>query len=273
MAEATRRRDWAARRAADGRPSRAPASTTRAYRTKVRRIVWGHVIVRAEGDGRVRSATIAPAGPDWAPAGAERTFEVDAVCTAYGFLPVGRPGPRARLRARRRRRRPRRGHADLGPRACSWRARRRASAAPTSPWSRASSRAAWPPPRPRAGATARRAAGARPRPAARGARRARGCAGLRRASSADLFDPRPGLLALADAGHDAVPLRGRDRGRGRRRGGGSGATTLAALKVVTRCGQGPCQGRICERLVAARLSRSPSASAPARRSGRFRSVC
>ena len=32
-----------------------------------------------------------------------------------------------------------------------------------------------------------------------------------------------------------------------------GATTLSALKVVTRCGQGPCQGRVCERLVAARV--------------------
>src|SRR5262249_40106543 len=57
------------------------------YRTKVRKIEWGHVIVRAEGTDRVRSATIAEAGPDWAPTGTERTFEIDAVCTAYGFLP------------------------------------------------------------------------------------------------------------------------------------------------------------------------------------------
>ena len=41
-----------------------------------------------------------------------------------------------------------------------------------------------------------------------------------------------------------------------------GATTMSALKVVTRCGQGPCQGRTCERLVAARLPE------PARFSGR-----
>ena len=33
------------------------------------------------------SATIARCGPDWAPTGGERTFAVDAVCTAYGFLP------------------------------------------------------------------------------------------------------------------------------------------------------------------------------------------
>ena len=33
------------------------------YRTRVRRIAWGHVIVRAEGDERVRSATIARGRP------------------------------------------------------------------------------------------------------------------------------------------------------------------------------------------------------------------
>ena len=53
----------------------------------MRKIVWGHVIVRAEGDERVRTATIAEADPTGRRAAAERTFEVDAVCTAYGFLP------------------------------------------------------------------------------------------------------------------------------------------------------------------------------------------
>jgi thioredoxin reductase len=86
VAEATRRREWM------GVGPRMAAHPQRLveyakYRTKVRRIVWGHVIVRAEGDGRVQRATIAEAGPDWAPTGAERSFEVDAVCTAYGFLP------------------------------------------------------------------------------------------------------------------------------------------------------------------------------------------
>ncbi|HEY6888245.1 MAG TPA: FAD-dependent oxidoreductase, partial [Solirubrobacter sp.] len=86
VAEATRRREWV------GVGPRMAAHPARLvdyakYRTRVRKIVWGHVIVRAAGEGRVRSATIAEAGPDWAPAGAETTFEVDAVCTAYGFLP------------------------------------------------------------------------------------------------------------------------------------------------------------------------------------------
>jgi hypothetical protein len=45
-----------------------------------------------------------------------------------------------------------------------------------------------------------------------------------------------------------------------------GAATLSALKVVTRCGQGPCQGRVCERLVAARVPEPErfSARAPIR---------
>ena len=45
-----------------------------------------------------------------------------------------------------------------------------------------------------------------------------------------------------------------------------GATTMSALKIVTRCGQGPCQGRVCERLVCARLPEPErfSARAPIR---------
>ena len=86
VAEATRRRDWAR---VGPRMSAHPDRLRdyARYRTKVRRIEWGHVLVRAEGNGRVESATIANCGPDWAPTGGERTFAVDAVCTAYGFLP------------------------------------------------------------------------------------------------------------------------------------------------------------------------------------------
>src|SRR4051794_39194695 len=86
VAEATRRRDWL-RAGPRMLPHARRLADYARYRAKVRRIAWGQVIVRAEGDGRVESATLAAAGPDWAPAGAERTFAVDAVCTAYGFLP------------------------------------------------------------------------------------------------------------------------------------------------------------------------------------------
>ena len=57
----------AARRTADGGVSR-PARRLRPLPHEgAERIAWGHVIVRAEGDGEVRSATIAEAGADWAP--------------------------------------------------------------------------------------------------------------------------------------------------------------------------------------------------------------
>ena len=86
VAEATRRRDWVrVGPRMSAHPDRLRDYVS--YRTKVRRIEWGHVLVRAEGNGRVESATIARCGPDWAPTGGERTFAVDAVCTAYGFLP------------------------------------------------------------------------------------------------------------------------------------------------------------------------------------------
>jgi hypothetical protein len=41
---------------------------------------------------------------------------------------------------------------------------------------------------------------------------------------------------------------------------------MSALKIVTRCGQGPCQGRVCERLVCERLDEPErfSARAPIR---------
>ena len=219
VAEATRRRDWL--RAGPRMASHPGRLVDYArYRTQVRKVAWGHVIVRAEGDGRVRSATIAAAGADWAPSGRERTFEVDAVCTAYGFLPVRRARPRARLRAARA---TRVAHDDdmrtsvpgvfvAGEAAGDRRRRPRAG-------------------RGRAGGLRRRRGGGRARSAngARAERRCRGDLGpLRRrraklagfaAILSDLFDPRPGLLGARAAGHRPVPLRGRHRRRGRRGGG------------------------------------------------------
>ena len=183
------------------------------YRTKVRRIEWGHVLVRAEGNGRVESATIARCGPDWAPAGGERTFAVDAVCTAYGFLPsvdlaralgcelrgdavahdddmaTSVPGVFVAGEASGV------GGADLavvegelaGWMAAAHAARRQRPRARRSPT----------PVSPRCG-PAREARGLRRHP--------------RRA-----LRPAPRPAHARPAGHDPVPLRGRDRGRGRRR--------------------------------------------------------
>jgi thioredoxin reductase len=51
-------------------------------------VLHGRALVRAEGDGRVQRATLAKIGPDGrALPGSERTYEVDAVCVGFGFLP------------------------------------------------------------------------------------------------------------------------------------------------------------------------------------------
>ena len=252
VAEATRRRDWLR---AGPRMAAHPGRLVEyaRYRTKVRRIAWGHVIVRAEGDDRVRSATIAAAGPDWAPERPRAHLRGRRGLHRLRLPPVRRPRPRARLRAARRRRRPRRRHARRPCPACSSPARRPASAAPTSRWSRASWRATL-----RRRATPARGAGERrrplpsnardrrPRSAAPPAREARGLRGrssptssTRARACSTLATPDTILCRCEDVTAGAVDA-----------AVAGGATTMSALKIVTRCGQGPCQGRTCERLVA-----------------------
>jgi thioredoxin reductase len=51
-------------------------------------LLYTHAVVAAEGDGRVERATVARLDDGGVPtAGTERTFEVDAVCSGFGFLP------------------------------------------------------------------------------------------------------------------------------------------------------------------------------------------
>jgi NADPH-dependent 2,4-dienoyl-CoA reductase/sulfur reductase-like enzyme len=51
-------------------------------------IYYRHALIRAEGDEKVRRATIAAVAADGGiEAGTERDFEVDAICMGYGFLP------------------------------------------------------------------------------------------------------------------------------------------------------------------------------------------
>lgn len=54
-------------------------------------LCYGHVLTRIEGDGRVERAAIAPIDADGG-LGAERWFEVDSVCSGYGFLPQSEIG-------------------------------------------------------------------------------------------------------------------------------------------------------------------------------------
>jgi NADPH-dependent 2,4-dienoyl-CoA reductase/sulfur reductase-like enzyme len=250
VAEATRRRDWLR---AGPRMAAYPARLAdyARYRTRVLRIAWGHVIVRVEGDERVRSATIAEAGADWAPGGRERTFEVDAVCTAYGFIPSVEL---ARALG-----------CALDGDAVAHDAHMRT----TVPGVYVAGEAAG-----IGGADLALVEGELAGYAAASGRGAPGLAGLRRRRAklagfagilSDLFDPRPGLYALARPA--TVLCRCEDVTAGALDAAvADGATTLSALKIVTRCGQGPCQGRVCEQLIGERLPERErfSARAPIR---------
>nr|WP_281381549.1 FAD-dependent oxidoreductase [Conexibacter arvalis] len=51
-------------------------------------VLHGRALVRAEGDGRVERATVAKIDADGrAVPGSEKSYEVDAVCVGFGFLP------------------------------------------------------------------------------------------------------------------------------------------------------------------------------------------
>ena len=236
VAEATRPTDWL--RAAP-RMARHPGRLRDyvGYRARLRGVpfLWGHVVVRAEGEGRVQSATLARADGDWRPLpGTERPFGVDALATAYGFLPsvdvaralgCGLEGDRV---AHDEHMRTTLAHvfvageaAGVGGCDLALLEGKIAGAA---------------------------AAGRRPGRAL--LRRRRREAGFARVLD-DLFGPRAGLDELADGATplcrcEDVTVAALDAAIA------AGARTMPALKVATRCGQGPCQGRICAHLVAAR---------------------
>ena len=223
--------------------------------------------MRAEGEDRVRSATIAAAGPDWAPRGVEQTFEVDAVCTAYGFTPSVELARALGCSLRKD------GVAHDGDMATSVAGVYVAGEASGIGGSElalvegelaghaAAAHAS------KAGIDGHAGNGLARAPAVDlaplRARRAK-LAGFASVLG-DLFDPRPGLLSLATP--DTVVCRCEDVTAGAVDAAvAAGSTTMSALKIVTRCGQGPCQGRVCERLVCERLPEPErfSARAPIR---------
>jgi D-hydroxyproline dehydrogenase subunit alpha len=237
VAEATRRRRWAG---AAPRMLVHPRHLAEyaGYRARLSaiRFLWGHVIVRADGPGRVERATLARADAAWRPVpGSERTFEVDALCTAYGFLPALELGRALGC--------------ELDGDALAHDAAMRTSVPHVFVAGEAAgvggAQLAL-----REGAVAgRRAAGAGvPADLARRRRRAAHFAAV----LDDLFRPGPGLAELPDAG--TVLCRCEDvTAAAVDRAVADGASSLTAVKLATRCGQGPCQGRMCERIVAARL--------------------
>jgi D-hydroxyproline dehydrogenase subunit alpha len=238
VVEATRRREWLA--AAPRMARHVDRLRDYAgYRARLggTRFVWGHVIVRAEGSGGVERATIAAAGPDWAPlAGSERSFTVDAVCTAYGFLPST---DLARALG-----------CELRGDAVAHDADMRTSVAGVFVAGEAAGIGGSELARLEGELAGTRAAESgrvrRPTPALeRRLAREAGFAALLE----DLFGARPGLRSLPAP--DTILCRCEDVTAAAV--DAAGAPSPAALKILTRCGQGPCQGRVCERLIAERL--------------------
>jgi NADPH-dependent 2,4-dienoyl-CoA reductase/sulfur reductase-like enzyme len=237
VAEATRRRRWAT---AAPRMLRHPGRVAEyaAYRARMPaiRFLWGHLLVGVDGRGRVERATLARVDGAWRRLpGGERTVDVDAVCTAYGFLPAlelaralgcALDGEAVAHDGALRTSVP---HVYVAGEAAGVGGAQLALAE---------------------GAVAgRRAAGADvPAGVARRHRRA----GRFAAALDDLFRPQVGLNELPDG--DTVLCRCEDVTAGAvDRAAAAGVSDLAAVKLLTRCGQGPCQGRMCERIVASRL--------------------
>jgi len=235
VVEATRRREWlaAAPRMA-AHPGKLGAYLGYRARMPTTSFIWGHVLVRADGEDAVERATIAAAQDDWSPRpGSERELEVDAVCTAYGFLPS----------------------TDL---ARAFGCELAGDAVAHDQDMQTSVRGVFVAGEATGIGGAEMALVEGELAGACASDLAADVATLRRrraraASFAtileDLFGRRRGLAALADP--DTVLCRCEDVTAGEV--DAAGASSMAALKIMTRCGQGPCQGRVCERMIAERL--------------------
>ena len=231
VAEATRRRDWL--RAAP-RMTAHPDKLAAFVKERVP-VRWGRMIVRAEGGDRVERATIAQVDGDWRPR-TEETLEVDTVCTAYGFLP-SLELPRAL-------------GCEIHAGAVAHDAAMATSVAGVYVAGEAAgiggAAKAW-----AEGSAAGASAAGRPRSAPRRP------AGFARVLE-DLFAPRPGLRELITP--DTVVC----RCEGVTAAEIAGAASFPELKLRTRAGQGPCQGRVCAPLIGLEPSaRPPLAPVPA----------
>jgi NADPH-dependent 2,4-dienoyl-CoA reductase/sulfur reductase-like enzyme len=237
VAEATRRRSWlAAAPRMLGHPRRLGAYAR--YRARLRGVpfLWGHMLVRVEGVERAERAALAVVDGRWRPLpGSERTVDVDTVCTAYGFVPA--------LELAR----------ALGCELAGDAVAHDDDMRTSVPHVHVAGEAAGVGGADLAvleGMVAGRVAAAAGVPAGL-ARRRRHSARFARLLD-DLFGPRPALGELAAS--DTVVCRCEDVTAGAVDDAvAAGATSLSAIKIATRCGQGPCQGRMCEGPVAARL--------------------
>ena len=203
---------------------------------------WGQIVVRADGVDAVESVTLAPCDAAWRP-DLDRAYAVaaDALCTAYGFVPTVEL---ARLLGC--------ALTAEGSVRCDDDMRTSvphvfAAGEPTGIGGAELATAEGAIAGAAAAGHARRGSGA---PADAGLVRRRRRHARFAALLGDLFAPRPGLWELAAP--DTVVCRCEDvtLAQARAAGASSAAGGMGALKIVSRCGQGPCQGRMCAELVA-----------------------
>jgi D-hydroxyproline dehydrogenase subunit alpha len=245
LAEATRRRDWlrhAPVAARDPARLREYGRYRRTLQAAGVEMLWGQVVVRADGVDAVESVTLAPCDAAWRPdLGGVREVAADALCTAYGFVPAVELARSlgCALTAE-------------GSVRCDDELRTNVphvfvAGEPTGIGGAelASAEGAI------AGAAAARHAGrGGGAPSDAGLVRKRRRHARFAAMLSDLFAPRPGLWELAAP--DTVLCRCEDvtLAEARAAAASSAAGGMRALKSVSRCGQGPCQGRMCAELVA-----------------------
>jgi NADPH-dependent 2,4-dienoyl-CoA reductase/sulfur reductase-like enzyme len=225
----------------------------------------GHVVIEARGDGEVAAAVVAPCDEEGRPDRSRAwTVEVDTLCAGYGFVPRVQLAQLAGCRLR---------YADAlggwvpevdddlqtslpgvwvagdgggvaGALAAEWEGELAGLAVAR-----------------RLGALDGRTFAARRQPLLRRLVRLRRF----RAALDRLFRVRPGLTGLAAA--DTLVCRCEELTLAEVEAGmASGGTGLRTLKVMTRLGMGPCQGRMCwpamARLLAARTGRPVQAAGP-----------
>ena len=216
--------------------------------------LWtGQIVTRAEGTGQLDSVLVAPCDGDWIPDhGRARPIAVDALCIGYGFVPRLGLAQQAGCEL------------VCGDQPGGWIPR-------VDPWGQTTAPGVW-----TAGDGAgvagslvaelagrlvglaiAAACGAITVPEAEGLadpirRRLRRLGRFRRALD-DLGRLRPGLSTLADK--QTIVCRCEEIRRHEiDTAVSTGSVTLRSLKVVTRLGMGPCQGRMCQPAAARRLA-------------------
>ena len=207
-------------------------------------LISGHVIVRADGEEEVRQAAIAPCDSNWHPdLSRVKSFSVDTLCVGYGFVPSTQLAQLAGCRMRYSNELggwipevDENGHCTVPTVWCAGDGAGVAGAAVAELEGTL------------AGVAAAHHAGAidESRFLERASRLKRKLIRLRRFRSAldRLSRIRPGLSTLA--GPETIVCRCEELTLDEIRAAvGRGEPTLRALKVATRLGMGPCQGRMC----------------------------